>query len=272
MNNDLDFIRNIRPPAADPTTEVVQHEREHLMQFIQDNQTKRPRRRGAAIGIGVAVSVVALGGVAAAAGLIPDAVTDRFSALEQRDGAIQIDSENATMVASARSGTNGAELWVAKTDGGDRECEYVRSVWQSQSGDEIAENGPVGCEDRLQPWMSPDFTIETPSDYLASLDAYAIGSADDGYEATAFTGAAHPYVASLVIELADGQQVTVDVTSPDGWFASVTDGDLTQTDSTGLPSNPAVAVTLVSSDGQTLAELTDWSRFQAQPIPESESD
>lgn len=106
MNNDLDFIRNIRPPAADPTTEVVQHEREHLMQFIQDNQTNRPRRRGAAIGIGVAVSVVALGGVAAAAGLIPDAVIDRFSALEQRDGAIQIDSENATMVASARSGTN----------------------------------------------------------------------------------------------------------------------------------------------------------------------
>jgi len=270
--NDFNFIRNLRPPAAEPTTEVVQHEREHLMQFIQDTQIKRPRRRLATVGATVGISIVALGGVAAAAGLIPDAVTNRFTALEQRDGTIQIDSESATMVASDASGTSEAQLWVAPSEGGDNECEYVRSTWQSTNGGEVVENGPVACPELLRPWVSPDFTVEDPADYLASLDVFAIGSADDGFEATALTGAAHPDVAQLVVELADGQQLTVDVASPDGWFAAVIDGDLTQADALGLPTNPAVKVTLLGSDGRTLAELSDWERFQAQPLTEPLTD
>lgn len=272
MNNDLDFIRELRPPMPHPTAEVVQQEREHLMKFIQTNQPTRNPRRTAVIAAGIGVSILALGGVAAAAGLIPESITNRFTALEQRDGEIDIDNDKVVMVASAVDGTNAVELWVAPTADGDRECEYVRSSWQQSNGEGIAENGPVGCEQLLRPWADPNFQLAGPSSYLASLDVFAIGSDADGYVATAISGAAHPDVATLIVDLRDRKKLSVDVTSPDGWFATVVSGDATAADALGLPSNPAVHVTLVDDTGRTLAELDDWSRFQAQPIPDSEAD
>lgn len=272
MNNDLEFVRELRPPAADPTTAVVEQEREHLMSFIQKSRTTRTGRRTASIAGAVGVSIIALGGVAAAAGLIPDAITDRFAYLEQRDGEIKIDDERAIMVASDIDGTNEVQLWVAPILGADRECVYVRSSWQQANGEGVAEDGPVGCEDHLRPWVDPDFTLTGPPDYLASLDVYGIGSSDDGYGATGLSGAAHPDVAALVVELRDGRQLTVDSQSPEGWFAAIVAGDLTATDAIGLPSNPAVHVTLLDGSGRVLAELDDWSRFRAQPTPNPESD
>ena len=78
MNNDLDFVRELRPPAEHPTTHVVEQEREHLMSFIQTNRLGRSGRKSAFIAANIGVSVVALGGVAAAAGLIPESISNRF--------------------------------------------------------------------------------------------------------------------------------------------------------------------------------------------------
>ena len=98
----------------------------------------------------------------------PNSGLIRFTALEQRDGEIDIDNDKAVMVASGLDGTNEVQLWVAPTADGNRECEYVRSSWVQPNG-EAAENGPVGCEDKLRPWTDPDFQLTSPSSYLASF-------------------------------------------------------------------------------------------------------
>ncbi len=272
MNSDLDFVRELRPHSADPTAEVVQREREHLMQFIENSRPRTTGRRTAVIAAAVGVSILALGGVAAAAGLIPDAITDIFTTFEQRDGSIEVSSEQANMVASDSDGTNAVQLWVAPTEDGSRECEYVRSTWEQSDGGGAAEDGPVGCEDSLRPWTDSSFEVAGPADYLSSLDVFAIGSPEDGYEATAVTGAAHPDIASVVVDLQDGQQLTVEVTSPEGWFAVIVPGDATMATPLGVPSNPALHVTLLDKTGKVVANLDDWSHFRAQPIPGTQSD
>lgn len=264
---DLNMISELRSPSAGPSPEVARREREHLMCIAHETQAARttPRRTAAMIGA-AAVSVLAIGGIAAATGLIPDSVTDRFTDLEQRDTELMIDSDAAVMVASGQASSASVELWVAPA-GGDGECEYVRSSWTPASGGDVISDGPIACGQPLQPWTVDGFEPTDPGDYLGSLDVFPVGSTADGFQATAITGSAHPAVHSIEIELADETRLSVKTIDDQGWFATIDDGDTTQADALGLPSNPAVGVILLDENGAQLAQLTDWTRYQAQAIP-----
>jgi len=264
MSDDFDFISSLRPPAEDPIPEVVTSEREHLMNFIASQNPKRARRRTAAIVAAIGVSTLGLTGIAAAARLLPAAVTDRFGAFEERDGSIEIDTDSAVIASSDTERSNTIEIWVAQSDDGQKECVYVRSQWLRSDGEGTAENGPVACDTELLPWQDPAFVASEPADYLGSLDVFAVGTSEDAFGSTAVTGAAHPSVSSLLLDLQDGQQVTVDINVTSGWFAVLIPGDFTVADSRGIPSNPVRRVTVLDADNLVLAELDDWPHYRAQ--------
>ncbi len=266
MSSESELVRSLRPPATEPTPEVVTSEREHLMNFIATQHPQRTRRRIATIAAAVAFSAFGLVGVAAAAGILPDSVTNRFRSLEERDGSIQIDSDQAAMVSSAVDGTAAIELWVAPAEGGQSECVYVRSQWQRRDGESIAENGPVACDTSLLPWQDPSFEANEPADYLSSLDVFAVGTPEDGFGSTAVTGAAHPDVTRILLDMQDGLQVTVDIDPSDGWFTVLIPGDVTVAGPLGLPSNPVQHITLLDADELVIAELDDWAHYRAQPV------
>lgn len=266
MSDEVELLRSLRPRAGNPTSEVITNEREHLMHFIAAQHPRNKRRRAATIAATIGISTIGLAGVAAAVGIVPDSVTNRFGALEERNGSIQIDSDQAAIVSSAVDGSDAIELWVAPAEGGRSECVYVRSLWQRSDGQAIAENGPVACDTSLLPWQDPSFEANETADYLSSLDVFAIGTPEDGFGSTAVTGAAHPDVTRLVLDMQDGQQLTVEINSSEGWFTVLIPGDVTIADSLGIPSNPVQHVTLLGADDQVIAELDDWPRYRAQPI------
>ena len=240
--------------AVDPSATVTQSSR------------RRPRARVAAA---ITIPLVAVAGIAAAAGLIPSAVTDRFDGLSDRSGGeFPIDSDQASVVASAEAGGYRVELWTAPTGG--RDCLYIRSMWQLDAATP-AENGPVGCYDALPIVVDPTDALPDGSDLLGVLDVFPLGNPATsggvavGPVATAITGAADATVGSIDIELADGQHVTVD-TDPDGWFAEVLDTDATQPDANGVLNNPPRTVTLRDRQGDLVATLTSWSQLQAVAI------
>lgn len=266
MNDELDLIRRLRPPIGGPSPEVVHRNKEHLMEYI-DTSTRHRRRPRARIAAGIAVPVIAITGVAAAAGLLPSAVTDRFGELEDRGGGqVAIDEGRAAIVGQAEAGGYRVELWTASTSD-DRHCLYVRSIWESD-GALPAENGPVGCFDTLPVVVDPEGAAPDGSDLLGVLNVFPVGhpstSGGDvvGPVATAITGAVDPTVASLDIEFQDGRHVVVDVADSQGWITELIDEDLTRPDENGVLGNPAIAVALRSVEGSELAVLDHWSRLQ----------
>lgn len=266
MSDDFEFVRSLWPPTGDPTLEVVANERERLMNFIATQDSRSKRRRAATIATTVVVSTLGLVGVAAAVGILPGGVANRFSALEERDGSIEIDADNAVMVSSAADGSDVIELWVAPADEGQWECVYVRSRWHRSDGETMAEDGPVGCETSLLPWQDPRFQVDEPADYLSALDVFAVGALEDGFGSTAVTGAVHPDVTKILLDMQDGRQLTVHTITLDGWFTVLIPGDVTATDSLGVPNNPVRHVTLLDVNDNVLAELDDWPRYRAYPV------
>lgn len=270
MSDELDLIRHLRAPAPDPSTEVVHRNKEHLMQFIDTSTTPQHRRPRARIAASIAIPLVAVAGVAAAAGLIPSAVTDRFDALSNRSGGeVTFDTDSAALVAEAEAGGHRVELWTAPT--GDQDCLYVRSIWELDALIP-AENGPVGCFGSLPITVDPANAAPDGSDRLGVLDVFplghpttSLGVAADSI-ATAITGAADASVGSLDITFANGQHVTVDVADPRGWFAEVIDDDITRPDANGILTNPPVSATLQNRQGDQIAVLTSWSQLQAVAI------
>lgn len=270
MSDELDLIRHLRAPAPDPSTEVVHRHKEHLMQFIDTSTTPQRRRPRTRVAASIAIPLVAIAGVAAAAGLIPSAVTDRFGALSDRsDGEVAIDTDSATLVTEAEAAGHRVELWTAPTD--DQDCLYIRSMWELDTSIP-SENGPVGCFVRLPIEVDPANPALDGSDLLGVLDVFPLGHATTSLGvtadsiATAITGAADASVGSLDIAFADGKQVTIDVADPRGWFAEILDDDITRPDANGVLANPAISVALRDRQGNPVATLTSWSQLQAVTI------
>lgn len=271
MNDELDLLRHLRPSAAGPAPEVVHREREHLLEFIATSTGPRHRRPRGRIAASVFIPVLAVTGVAAATGLIPSAVTDRFGGLEQRSGsAIDIDTDQATIVGEAEAGRYRVELWTAPTSG-DRQCLYVRSMWDLDDSTS-AENGPVGCFDQLPVVADPTDPAFDVADLLAVLDVVPLGhpvtsgGVSPGEIATAITGAVDSTVASIDIEFSDGRHTVVDVNNPLGWVATILDEDITRPDANGVFANPATKVTLRDARNNPIATLDDWASLQATAI------
>ena len=150
-NDELDELRSFRPEATGPTDVLARDERNAFMQAITNDTahqpTKRPLRRrlprGRRVVLAFAVALVAAGGAAGAAGLIPDDVQRTLGLTAGGDPAFEANPSEATQRGSttAADGTV-VELWTAPTKGGGT-CAYLRHL---DAAGKPADGAPVTCQ------------------------------------------------------------------------------------------------------------------------------
>ena len=150
-NDELDELRSFRPEATGPTDVLARDERNAFMQAITNDTahqpTKRPLRRrlprGRRVVLAFAVALVAAGGAAGAAGLIPDDVQRTLGLTAGGDPAFEANPSEATKRGSttAADGTV-VELWTAPTKGGGT-CAYLRHL---DAAGKPADGAPVTCQ------------------------------------------------------------------------------------------------------------------------------
>ena len=150
MSDELDVLRSHRPEVAGPTDDLIRNERSLFMAQIENDPvtapTSRRKRRlthRTRIGLALACGLVAVGGAAAGAGLIPDDVKEALGlARELAPGTLTPDLDRAVKRAETRTDAGGTiELWTAPTNGGGS-CTYLRRVGADGSP---GDRGPVGC-------------------------------------------------------------------------------------------------------------------------------
>src|SRR5262249_1576641 len=128
MTDELDTLRSFRPEATGPTDALTTEGRNTLMTAIDAERLPRParrRRRFVRVALGLAAALVAVGSVAAAAGLIPDDVRQSLGLASDVDPALAPNVDEAVQRASAASPDGGTvELWTAPTNGGGT-CAYL---------------------------------------------------------------------------------------------------------------------------------------------------
>lgn len=216
MTDELDVLRSLRPDAVGPSAAITTTERDALVALISQSteQTKRaepvtsspPRRRKRVAAI-LAVSLLGAGGIASAAGLIPDDVRSTFDSVNGGPNGDAARADDARLRASMpATGGGTVQLWSAPTTGGG-ECGYLRHLGPDDKPDADRSAAGVGCA--------------TPADGSSKpatgtrLDALVDGG--DSQSGATIYGRAPAGATAVVIELADGTAVRVAVTA-DAWY------------------------------------------------------
>ena len=169
MNDDLDTapfdsLRSFRPEATGPTAALVTEGRNALMTSIDAEPLPQPAprrrllgRRRVRVAAVFAVALVAVGSVAAAAGLIPDDVRQGLGLAGDFEPSLAPNTDNAVKRATAANPDGGTvELWTAPTSGGGS-CGYLRHL--DASGAPTDARG-VTCEETQRQWPPCDRSRE----------------------------------------------------------------------------------------------------------------
>lgn len=238
MNDELDMLRSFRPEAAGPTDDLTLEGRNTLMDAIDAERLPRParRRRFVRVALVLAAALVAVGSVAAAAGLIPDDVRQGLGLASDMDPVLAPNVDEAVKRASAATPDGGTiELWTAPTNGGGT-CAYLRHL--DANGNPADKRG-VACQAAL---AGGDRVIGS---------ATQSGGSGGG---TTMMGAGGAGGMSYHLEWSSGGPVTLYGKAPEG----ATEVALTQ-------ANGAVTTAPVTADGWWLVVLpasTDTDSFE----------
>jgi hypothetical protein len=154
MSDEIDALRSFRPEATGPTDALTHDERTAFMETITRgplppaSSRRRARRRLGGrqrLALAFVAGLVAVGGAAAGAGLIPDDVQRTLGlAGEAGDSAFAPKVDEAVERASAPTADGGTvELWTAPTSG-DGTCAYLRHL--DAAGTPTDNDGVVTCQ------------------------------------------------------------------------------------------------------------------------------
>jgi hypothetical protein len=201
MNDELDTLRSFRPEAVGPPDALTQEGRNALMTAIDAERLPRPtrrRRRSVRVALVFAAALVAVGSVAAAAGLIPDDVRQSLGLASSIDPVLAPNVDDAVKRASAASPDGGTvELWTAPTNGGGT-CAYLRHL--DGSGVPADDRG-VACQAALADGGAVGSAMRGGGPGASTVMMSAGGSADG---------------MSYHVEWASGRPVTLYGKAPDG--------------------------------------------------------
>jgi hypothetical protein len=227
MTDQLDTLRSFRPEAAGPTAALTQEGRNTLMTAIDAERLPRPvrrRRRFVRVAVVCAAALVAVGGVAAATGLIPDDVRQSLGLVSGVDPALAPNADQAVQRASVASPDGGTvELWTAPTSG-DGSCAYLRHLdasgtptdQRSVTCDATFDNGRRGfgfSQSRASRSGGSAMFGGGPDGPLSVQVEWASG------EPLALYGKAPQDATEVDVTHADGTVTTTPVT--DGWWLAV---------------------------------------------------
>jgi hypothetical protein len=249
MNDELDTLRSFRPEATGPTADLTLAGRSSLMEAIDAERSplpaprrRLPGRRGVRVALVFATALVAVGSVAAAAGLIPDDVQQSLGLAGGVDPAFTAQTDQAVQRASAASPDGGTiELWTAPTESGGT-CAYLRHL--GADGTPTDDRG-VACETPVDGGARIGGFSETR---VAGTGGAAMHGAGGGAmfgaggtsvhaewgegRPTTLYGKAGAGATAVAVTTADGSVTTAPVTG-DGWYLVVipagTDADSLRT-------------------------------------------
>lgn len=233
MTNDaLEALRSFRPEVTGPTDVLARDERNAFMQTIAHETADQPapqgrsRRRlprGRRVMLAFAVALVAVGGAAAAAGLIPDDVQRTLGLAGAGDPAFAPNVDEATKRASTTAADGSVvELWTAPTRGGGT-CAYLRHLTASGTP---SDGAAVTCQNTAANGATLGRVTGAGANGQSTGGTMTIGGTggelsaqlqqDAGRGSVAYGKA--PHAARSVIVTDGAGKHTVAAVDADGWF------------------------------------------------------
>lgn len=214
--------RGLTALASDITPEVP------TLPSTASSRARTHRRSRRATVIGVVVGLPLVGGIAAAAGVIPDPVQAVFEDITGWNSAGDVHPEDARNVATFTLNGTEYQYWVSESVSGDR-CEYMRFVRDGEP-----ENGWKRCDQRVDEHQNDPLSLSGGS-----------GVPDGQIE---FSGRAPSDAVAVVITFFDGTTLSAPVQN-DGYFVVATN-DQTIVEH---PDFPATSIQAFDSTGDVVA-------------------
>lgn len=186
------------------------------------------RARRAVVAAVLVLGVALAGGIAAAAGIVPEPVADVFEEITGWDSSTGVRPEDARVVATFSLDGTTYEYWVSESADGDR-CEYMRFVRDGEP-----ENGWKRCDQRVEEHHNDALNISGGT-----------GVPEGQLE---FSGRAPGDASVVVVAFVDGTSVSVPV-QDDGYFVFATNDPAI----VDQPDFPVAAIEARSNSGGLIA-------------------
>ena len=272
MNDDLDTapldsLRSFRPEATGPTAALVTEGRNALMTSIDSERLPQPAprrrllgRRSVRVALVLATALVAVAGVAAATGLIPDDVRQSLGLASNFDSALAPKTDDAVKRATAANPDGGTvELWTAPTNGGG-DCAYLRHLDASGTPTDARR---VTCGVSLGDGRRVEGISQSVGGHNGGGGSVSVGGAQGGLTALMDWSAGDPLTVygqapagatEVAVEHADGTVTKAPVV--DGWWLAVFAGGTDHESLAGIEARSASGATLGSAPLETVLSGT----------------